>query len=191
MLPVASAVTPTHATRPVITVSTNPRAGTLGASIASQTLTMAMGVAEGQVGQQLTADVAAQAEGAPLSGAAAVGLASPIDIKSVVYHPLPNGTGNGLSAFYWGIGKVLDMANPSVVRQIQTTRQKLLDEGFGLGEVSQRIEELRMTGEIPMYNYTIPILMLVGLGVVSIFLAFQLKRADRRQEYGLELPSNH
>ena len=97
----------------------------------------------------------------------------------------------GLSAFYWGIGKVLDMANPAVVRQIQTTRQSLLDQGFGLGEVSQKIDELRMTGEIPMYNYTIPILMLVGLGVISIFLAFQLKRADRRQEYGLELPSNH
>lgn len=111
----ASAVTPTHATRPVITVSTNPRAGTLGASIANQTLTMAMGVVEGQVGQQLTADVAAQAEGAPLSGASAVGLASPIDIKSVVYHPLPNGTGNGLSAFYYSLLLLLAGFTGSIV----------------------------------------------------------------------------
>jgi hypothetical protein len=33
--------------------------------------------------------------------------------------------------------------------------------------------------------------MLVLLGIISIFLAFQLKRADRRQNYGLELPSGH
>jgi len=32
--------------------------------------------------------------------------------------------------------------------------------------------------------------MLVGLGVVSIFLAFQLKRADVKQNYGLERPSD-
>jgi hypothetical protein len=97
----------------------------------------------------------------------------------------------GLSAFYWGIGKVLDVFNPAVVKQIQNTRKDLLDQGLSVGDVSQRIDELRMTGEIPPYNYTIPILMLVALGVISIFLAFQLKRADRRQEYGLELPSNH
>ena len=32
-----------------------------------------------------------------------LGLASPIDIKSTVYNPLPNGTGNGLSAFYYAL----------------------------------------------------------------------------------------
>jgi hypothetical protein len=31
--------------------------------------------------------------------------------------------------------------------------------------------------------------MLVGLGVVAIFLAFMLKKADQKQGYGLELPS--
>jgi hypothetical protein len=30
--------------------------------------------------------------------------------------------------------------------------------------------------------------MLVVLGVISIFLAFQLKRTDKKQGYGLELP---
>ena len=50
------------------------------------------------------------------------------------------------------------------------------------------IEAIR-AGDMP-YNYTIPILMLVFLGVISIFLAFQLKRADKKQGYGLELPSN-
>jgi len=97
----------------------------------------------------------------------------------------------GLSAFYWGIGKVLDMVNPAVVAQLQSTRERLLAGGNSIAEVSEKIDRMRLTGEIPNYNYTIPILMLVGLGVISIFLAMQLKRADRRQKYGLELPSNH
>ncbi len=97
----------------------------------------------------------------------------------------------GLSAFYWGIGKVLDVFNPEVVSQIQSTRRELLAKGLSVGDVSQRIDEMRMAGEIHPYNYTIPILMLVALGVISIFLALQLKRADKRQNYGLELPSNH
>ena len=50
---------------------------------------------------------------------------------------------------------------------------------------------LKLSGEIPYYNYTVPVLMLVGLGVISIFLAYQLKAADQKQGYGLEKPSNH
>jgi len=95
----------------------------------------------------------------------------------------------GLSAFYWGIGKVLDMTNPKVVQAIQSMRDKLLAQGFSKAEVASKIESMRATGEIPTYDYTIPILMLVGLGIISIFLAFQLKRADIAQGYGLELPS--
>jgi MFS family permease len=96
----------------------------------------------------------------------------------------------GLSAFYWGIGKVLDMANPKVVAAIQAARDKLLSQGLSQADVSARIEDMRMAGEIPAYNYLIPILMLVGLGVISIFLAFMLKKADEKQGYGLELPSH-
>ncbi|MCK4662345.1 MAG: MFS transporter [Bacteroidales bacterium] len=70
----------------------------------------------------------------------------------------------GLALFFWLIGKVLDMANKSNLEAIRA-------------------------GEMP-YDYTIPILMLVILGVISIFLAFLLRKADKEQGYGLELPSN-
>ena len=60
-------------------------------------------MANGEVGERLIAQVAAQTGGAPLAGAAEVGLATPIDIESTVYNPLPNGTGNGLSAFYYAL----------------------------------------------------------------------------------------
>src|SRR6185312_2319971 len=110
-----SAVLPAHAERPSITVSTNPRAGTLGASIAGQTLSMAIGMANGIAGQRVTAEVAAQTGGAPLTGAAQAGLAAPIEIQSIVHNPLPNGTGNGLSAFYYALLLLLAGFTGSIV----------------------------------------------------------------------------
>ena len=125
----------------------------------------------------------------------------------------------GLSMFYWGIGKVLDLVNPRIVEQIQNTREQLIkagvsmekipqiidqlkvsvdvqtiqaqliDAGVSMEKVPQILEKLNTAGVIPPYDYTAPILMLVFLGVISIFLAYQLKRADKRQGYGLELPS--
>jgi MFS family permease len=70
----------------------------------------------------------------------------------------------GLAAFFWGIGAVLDFVNKGDLEAIRA------------GEAN--------------YNYTIPILMLVVSGIIAIFLAFALKRADLRQGYGLELPSS-
>ena len=95
----------------------------------------------------------------------------------------------GLLVFFWGIGKVLDVVNPEVVTKIENTRAALEAQGLDAGAVSEKIEAMRITGEIPAYDYTIPILVLVGLGVVSIFLAFMLKQSDRDQGYGLEDPS--
>jgi uncharacterized phage infection (PIP) family protein YhgE len=110
-----SAVTPAHAARPSIAIFTNQRAGTLASSIAGQTLTQAISVANGKVGQRLTADVAAESGGAALTGASALGIANPIDVKASVYNPLPNGTGNGLSAFYYALLLLLAGFTGSVV----------------------------------------------------------------------------
>jgi hypothetical protein len=69
----------------------------------------------------------------------------------------------GLGLFFWGIGAVLDLANKTNIVAIRA-------------------------GKMP-YDYTIPIFVLVICGMVSIFLAFKLKQADKKQGYGLELPS--
>jgi len=68
----------------------------------------------------------------------------------------------GLGLFFWGIGLVLDLVN------------------------KDNIEAIR-AGEA-VYDYTIPILMLVGLGAISIVLAFALKYFDNKQGFGLENP---
>ncbi len=95
----------------------------------------------------------------------------------------------GLSLFYFGIGKVLDIVNPTTVKQIAAARDKFTEAGLSPEQISTEIDAMRASGEIATYNYTIPILMLVGLGIVSIYLAVLLKKADKRQNYGLERPS--
>lgn len=95
----------------------------------------------------------------------------------------------GLLAFFWGIGKFLDVVNPTVIEKIAEVRTNLESQGLSSAEISEQIIALRLSGEIPPYNYTMPIFMLVILGVISIFLALQLRKADAKQKFGLELPS--
>jgi MFS family permease len=96
----------------------------------------------------------------------------------------------GLNAFFKGIGWVLDLSNPKVVAEIESVRQGLEAQGMTSLQVSEKLQEMQfVTHEIPAFNYTNPILMLVGLGVLAMFLAFMLKRSDVKQGYGLELPS--
>ena len=95
----------------------------------------------------------------------------------------------GLCLFFWGIGKMVNVMNSEIVEQIKLTRQQLIGSGMSIQEIPFKMEELRAIGEIPPYDYTIPILMLVFLGVISVFLAFKLRHANKKQNYGLELPS--
>lgn len=96
----------------------------------------------------------------------------------------------GLLAFFWGIGKFVDIFNPAVVTKVQEIRSGLEAQGLSVSVISEKMEAMKFAGDIPPYNYTYPILILVGCGVISIFLAFMLKKADKQQGYGLELPSN-
>lgn len=106
---------PGRVDRPVVLVLTNPRAGTVGASIAGQALNHAMAGADRILGQRLSEQVASQTEGKPLAGPVAMLLASPLDIRSEAYNGLPNGTGNGLSAFYYALLLLLAGFTGSIV----------------------------------------------------------------------------
>jgi YhgE/Pip-like protein len=108
------ALQPGHLTQPVITISTNPRAGELGSSIAGLTLAKAVKELNAHVGQQLSAKVA-QASGSPLPGGVSLVLSAPIEIQVNDHDPLPNGTGNGLSAFYYALLLLLAGFTGSIV----------------------------------------------------------------------------
>ncbi len=110
-----SALTPGRVERAVIIVSTNPRAGTLGANIAGQSLQRAVTLIDQRVGQRLSQEVAEQTGKAPEPGAVALMLANPVEVKSTVHSALPDGTGNGLSAFYYALLLVLAGFTASIV----------------------------------------------------------------------------
>ncbi|BBY44309.1 YhgE/Pip domain-containing protein [Mycolicibacterium celeriflavum] len=96
------ALRPGQLSRPVVTISLNPRASTLGASIAGEALGKAVRAINAKVGEQLSAQVMREAAG-PLPAAASLALSSPLDVQVNDADPLPNGTGNGLSAFYYAL----------------------------------------------------------------------------------------
>jgi len=96
----------------------------------------------------------------------------------------------GLGAFFFGIGWVLDMVNPKIVaaKEVASKALAIAKKAKEPAAIEQAEAAMKAADKM-VYDYTTPILMLVFLGVVSIFLAFMLKRADKKQGYGLELPS--
>lgn len=96
-----SALTPGRVERPTIIISVNPRAGAFGASIAGQTLQRAVMTVDRIVGERLSQEVAQRTGKKPESGAASLLIANPIEAKSTVHNALPDGTGDGLSAFMY------------------------------------------------------------------------------------------
>ncbi|MCC3333063.1 YhgE/Pip domain-containing protein [Nocardia abscessus] len=92
--------------RPVITIETNPRTGTYATQITLRIAEQALEKVDASVGKQLTDTVDAQLRSSgtappPLSGASQLLLADPIDVVIAPYRPLPEGTGGGLSAFFY------------------------------------------------------------------------------------------
>ncbi len=100
--------------------------------------------------------------------------------------------------------EVVDNLN-SIVAEIRETNPDILDEAEEFmnsainylakegrltgGQVSELIKLKQANDLLPYYDYRIPIFILVFCGIISIFLAYKLKRADKRQGFGLELPS--
>ena len=91
---------PGELTRPVITIVTNPRASAMGAGIAENLLKKAMTDYNIKAGKKLS-DAAAAAGGEPLSAGAAFVLANPLNVQIEQHNELPDGTGVGLSSYFY------------------------------------------------------------------------------------------
>ncbi|TSD96538.1 DUF3533 domain-containing protein [Skermania sp. ID1734] len=102
-----ASVVPGTVDKPVITVLTNPRAGTFASAIVTTIGQQAAEKVNASVGAKLTAQVEDVLKAGPaptqLSGASRLTLAQPVNVIVTAYNPLPDGTGNGLSAFYYTI----------------------------------------------------------------------------------------
>jgi len=77
----------------------------------------------------------------------------------------------GLMGIPYLIGVVLDKTNPEVLAAKE--------------QVAQGIENVT----IPLYDYTYPMMIFAGLGVLALLVGFLLKLEDKKKGYGLELPN--
>ncbi|GAB2677049.1 YhgE/Pip domain-containing protein [Nocardia goodfellowii] len=100
-------------TPPVIEIRTNPRAGAVGASLATELLEPTLADINRRLGVDATER--ARANGVELSDAALVTLTDPVRISTTQYRPLPAGTGNGISVFYYTLLLVLTGFTGSVL----------------------------------------------------------------------------
>ena len=82
--------------KPTVELLTNPRAGTLGVSLATGVLEPALAHASTQIGNQLIHVSAAAGRGST----AGAYVSDPLSVPAVAYRPPPAGSALGLSAFY-------------------------------------------------------------------------------------------
>ena len=76
----------------------------------------------------------------------------------------------GLMGIPYLIGVVLDKSNPEV-----------------LEAKAQLAKGMDVT--VPLYDYTNPMMIFAGLGVLALIVSFLLKMEDKKKGYGLELPN--
>ncbi|MFI6870455.1 YhgE/Pip domain-containing protein [Nocardia sp. NPDC050406] len=119
-------VVPGDISQPVLTLQTNPRTGAFATAIVQKFGEEALTQVDAQVGQQLTEQVNAQLtpppDGPPapeLSAATRVALAHPLQIVVEEYRPLPGGSGEGLTAFFYSLLLLLvGMVGAMIIHQL-------------------------------------------------------------------------
>ena len=115
-----AALKPGQATRPVVTILTNPRAGAMGASIAEQAVDRAMTAVNAKESRQLGPMLSELTGGAAAPGGASLVIASPIETRTVPDNPLPGGTGAGQSAFYFSLMLLIGGVTAAIVVSMTT-----------------------------------------------------------------------
>nr|WP_276514797.1 ABC transporter permease [Nocardia transvalensis] len=119
-------IVPGDIERPIITLQTNPRTGAFATAILQRFGEEALTQVQAQVGKQLTEQVQAQLAPAPdgppapeLSGAARITLEKPLNIVVEQYRPLPGGSGEGLTAFFYSLLLLLvGMVGAMIIHQL-------------------------------------------------------------------------
>ncbi|MGZ4509762.1 MAG: YhgE/Pip domain-containing protein [Mycobacterium sp.] len=111
---------PGQATRPVVTILTNPRAGAMGGAIAEQAVDRAMTTVNAKESRQLGPMLSELTGGGAAPGGASLVLAAPIEIQTVPDNPLPGGTGAGQSAFYFSLMLLIGGVTAAIVVSMTT-----------------------------------------------------------------------
>ncbi|WP_433592676.1 YhgE/Pip domain-containing protein [Nocardia sp. CA-145437] len=118
-------VVPGEISKPVLTLQTNPRTGAFATAVVQKFGEQALTQVNAEVGKQLTDQVTKQLTpppGAPpteLSAATRLVLAQPLDIVTEQFRPLPGGSGEGLTAFFYSLLLLLvGMVGAMIIHQL-------------------------------------------------------------------------
>ncbi|MBL1077585.1 DUF3533 domain-containing protein [Nocardia sp. 2] len=119
-------VVPGEISQPVLTLQTNPRTGAFATAIVQKFGEEALTQVDKQVGQQLTAQVNQQLTPPPggppapeLSAATRIALANPLNLVVEQFWPLPGGSGEGLTAFFYSLLLLLvGMVGAMIIHQL-------------------------------------------------------------------------
>jgi YhgE/Pip-like protein len=158
---------------PTITVLTNPRAGTAIPGIVTTLATTALAKVNSAVGKELvsttSAQLAATGHASAMTGAATTLLSAPITVQVTAYHPLPTGTGGGLSAFYFALLLVLAGFTGSMI--VSTLVDGSL--GFAPSEIGPMYVLARHSGLSRRATLGVKwaIMFVVALVVAALYLA--------------------
>ncbi|MGX1809895.1 YhgE/Pip domain-containing protein [Nocardia sp. NPDC055321] len=119
-------VIPGEISKPVITLQTNPRTGAFATAITQKFGEQALAQVQAQVGKQLTEQVKAKLAPPPggppapeLTAATTLVLAEPLNIVVDQFRPLPGGSGEGLTAFFYSLLLLLvGMVGAMIIHQL-------------------------------------------------------------------------
>ncbi len=87
------------------------------------------------------------------------------------------------------LGIVLQKSNAALVAQMETLRAGFVAQGLTNPEIAEKMNALKATGEVGVYDYSTTWLIFVGLTVLALVFAFLLKAEDKKKGYGLEQPN--
>ncbi|MFJ2837587.1 YhgE/Pip domain-containing protein [Nocardia sp. NPDC087230] len=97
-------VVPGDLERPTITMQTNPRLGPFSTSVSTRFAEHTIDAVNATLGRQLTDRVQQQlGDTTPLSAATRLTLAEPVQPVIEAYHGMPEGSGQGLTAFFYAL----------------------------------------------------------------------------------------
>ncbi|MFC6009907.1 YhgE/Pip domain-containing protein [Nocardia lasii] len=167
--------------RPVITLQTNPRLGAFGTQITQQIGQQALTEVDKQVGIQLTdqvkATLAQTPPGAPapeVSGAAMLTLQQPIDIVSSEFRPLPKGTGQGLTAFFYALLLLLaGMIGAMIVHTMTDAHLGFVPNEFGPIYIHHEPLKITRVGTL-LVKWVIMVVVSLVVALVYILVAAAL-----------------
>lgn len=164
--------------KPVVTVLTNPRAGSVSVQFVQTITTQALTQVSKNVSTTLTPlvqnQLAARPGSPPLPATATYVLADPITVHTVAHNPLPDGTGLGLSAFYFALLLTLaGFTGSTIVHTLVDSQLGFVPAEFGPRYIFRDRVELTRTQTL-LIKWVLVLLMAMVVSALYLWIGHLL-----------------